>query len=77
MSKLRIPEDKIAQMWGHTAYINNTPLMDGVTVVGTLDINLVSFVHISNGSLEGCKLPRQNTAENEMTWIKTYLSAVP
>lgn len=26
--------------------------MEGVTVVGTLDINLVSFVHINRGSLE-------------------------
>lgn len=41
--------------------------MEGVTVVGTLDINLVSFVHINRGSLERDSLPRQNTAENAMT----------
>ena len=41
--------------------------MEGVTVVGILDINLVSFVHINRGSLERDNLPGQNTAENATT----------
>ena len=69
---LWIPGDKISQIWeGHTAYINDIPLMEGVAVVGTLDINLVSFVHISSGSLERYNVLRQNAAENAMAWIKT------
>lgn len=40
--------------------------MEGVAVVGTLDINLVSFVHISSGSLERYNVLRQNAAENAM-----------
>jgi hypothetical protein len=41
---LRIPEDKMAQSGQeHMTYLNITPLIGRVTIVGSLDIDLVSF----------------------------------
>lgn len=44
--------------------INTTPLMGGITVARTADVNLVSSAHRSSSSFERCKLPRQNIAAN-------------
>lgn len=53
MHMLKAPADKTAWPWeGHVAHIRMTPWMGGVTVVGTADINLFSFVHRGSSSFE-------------------------
>lgn len=53
MHMLKAPADKTAWPWeGHVAHIRMTPWMGGVTVAGTADINLFSFVHRGSSSFE-------------------------